>query len=186
VERHGELPRVTVFAEQDAGGFYGWGEAYLVEDNEVARADPDKARGYHVAGTAERWCVEVAWYPEGNFFDVSPIAEWVSVNGQGGNQERRRRERCPADLGLHLSAPWATGGPADGTIAPAYTVPAGTCLAFPYAEDSPAGPVDLTRQVEVRGCAGPHHAEVYQFAELTEAGLAFDSDRMWQAVAGAC
>jgi hypothetical protein len=152
----------------------------------VARADPSRARLYHLAGTAERWCIEVAWYPEGTFFDVSPMAEWVSVTGRGGDHERRRHQRCPADLGLHLSASWATGGPADGTIAPAQTVPAGTCLAFPYAEDSPAGSVDRTGQVVVRDCTVPHHAEVYHVGEITEAGLTFDSDRMWRIVGEAC
>jgi hypothetical protein len=182
VEQHGTLPRITVSAEEGPGGHYLWGDAFLVEDIEVPRATPE-AVTYTLAGTVDGWCVEVAYHPPGSFFDAAPTS-WVSVPGSGAEVGRIRNEQCASELGLHLSAPWYASELTDGTALTAYAVPAGTCLAHPFLDDSPSGQVDLTGEVEVRDCAGPHVAEVFHAGELEEAP--FEVERLWLQAAAAC
>jgi len=181
VDGHADLPRVRVSIREGFEGEALWGEVFLVEQAEVPRADPERARTFFLVGTPEHWCVEMQYQPDARFsFFESPSA-WVSVMGVGGTTARVGDGRCGSGFVLHLSPPSAAEAPPPGSIVLAATLPTGTCVSGWELETAL---VYETGSVEVIDCAQEHHGEVYHSAPHTTD--TFNGDALWREAASQC
>jgi len=180
VERHGELPRVTVTLDGDPDGWPVWGDAFVVGDIEVPRSEP-QARVFSLAGTARRWCVEAA-YHHARPWEWDAGQRWVSVTGREAEAGRTGGGRCPAELGLRLSPPADVDAPPDGSVVAVADLPVGACVVHPV--DSAAGDASLTGRVQVRDCAGPHKGEVYAVGVLPDVPV--DEAGRWRRMGEEC
>ncbi len=179
---HESLPRVWVSMVEGTDGEPLPGDVYLVETIEVPRSNLDSLRPVLVAGDPDRWCVEATYSGRASFFDVSPYGQ-VSVVGNGSDRGRVTDDRCGDGYVLTLM-PASESVIAPGSIAPAASLPAGTCVADPFSGTSLAGLVDETDELEVVDCAEPHGGEIYHQGTLPDGS--FDADTEWTEASTVC
>ena len=156
VAEHDELPRVSVSKIETDGGDTLWGEDFLVESRHVPRADPGVARGFYLLGDANRWCVEMDYFPTGFFLADTTVA-WVAASGGGGQVKGVADGRCGEGYALPLSPVTQSDTPPPGTMVNPASAPLGTCLANPFDSETAV----VVAEIEVKSCESAHFGEIF-------------------------
>ncbi len=175
ITQSGRLPRIKASFRLNGSGDEEWGDSFLVESVQVARADATSARLFNLVGTVDRWCVEMLYSPSATFGDASP-ADWVAARGSGGEVGGVAGGRCGDDYSMVLSPVSTDRGPVPGSVINAASAPVGTCLSDVIHDGRSTAPI------EVVGCSTEHFAEIYYAGVINDGSYA----QFQEAAATAC